>query len=96
MTSRRGWLARGPAAGDEPIAVPFFVAVSRDGQILDKQTFRVIPSFDANSTTARVTSDEIDLNLPIDRQTLGSAYDVAVGFQLSPEELALNRRRGPR
>jgi hypothetical protein len=89
-------LVRGPAAGSAPLEVPFFVAVSRGGEILDKQVYRVVPAFEANSSTARVTSDPINITLPIGRETLGSAYDVVVGFQLSPEELALNRRRGPR
>jgi hypothetical protein len=38
----------------------------------------------------------VSLSLPLEPGKSGAAYDLLVGFQLSPEELALNRRRGPR
>lgn len=89
-------LTRGPAARGRLEPVQFLVAVSDHGQVLDKQIFRIAPEFAANSDTVRLTSDPVSLSLPISPEKPGSAYDVVVGFQLTPDELALNRRRGPR
>lgn len=89
-------LTRGPAAKGPPNDVPFFVAVSEGGRVLDKQVFRVQPRFAANADTLRLTSDEVRLTLPVGTERTGADYDLVVGFQLSPDELAQNRRRGPR
>jgi hypothetical protein len=89
-------LTRGPAARGAVGDVPFFVAVTENGQVLDKQIYHVAPGFTANTDTVRLTSDTVSLNLPISPDKPGSAYDLVVGFQLTPDEVALNRRRGPR
>jgi hypothetical protein len=89
-------LTRGPAARGSVGSVPFFVAVTQDGQVLDKQIYHIAPDFAANSDTVRLTSDPVSLTLPISAQKTGSAYNLVVGFQLTPDEVALNRRRGPR
>jgi hypothetical protein len=89
-------LTRGPAARGPVGDVPFFVAVTENGQVLDKQIYHVAPGFAANADTVRLTSDAVSLNLPISPDKPGSAYDLVVGFQLTPDEVALNRRRGPR
>ncbi len=89
-------LTRGPAARGPMGDVPFFVAVTENGQVLDKQIYHIAPGFAANADTVRLTSDPVSLNLPISVDKPGSAYDLVVGFQLTPDEVALNRRRGPR
>ncbi len=89
-------LTRGPAARGAREEVPFFVAVSEGGTMLDKQVYRVEPQFAANADTLRLTSDPVRLVLPTDPEKRGSAYDVVVGFEVTPDELALNRKRGPR
>lgn len=89
-------LTRGPAARGPVRDVPFFVAVTENGQMLDKQIYHVVPDFAANADTVRLTSDPVNLSLPINVDKPGSAYDLVVGFQLTPDEVALNRRRGPR
>lgn len=89
-------LTRGPAARGPVGDVPFFVAVTENGQVLDKQIFHVGPDFAANADTVRLTTDPVSLNLPVSAEKPGSAYDLVVGFQLTPDEVALNRRRGHR
>ena len=34
--------------------------------------------------------------VPVNKEKSAAAYDVLIGFQLSFDELSLNRRRGPR
>lgn len=86
-------LTRGPASTSRVEQVPFFVAVAQGDSILDKRLFQVQAKFPANTDRLRIDSDEIHLSLPITRQKSGAAYDLLVGFQLTPDELATNRRR---
>jgi hypothetical protein len=41
-----------------------------------------------------VSSGDIDLALPVSPAKSGAAYGIIAGFQLSPDELAVNRRAG--
>jgi hypothetical protein len=89
-------LTRGPAARGATQDVAYFVSVSQGDRILDKQIYRLNASFPGNADRARITTDEVDLVLPINDTMQGNSYSILVGFQLTPEELAFNRRRGPR
>lgn len=89
-------LQRGPAARGRAAEVAYFVSVVEGDRILDKRVFPVRAEFPPNTDTIRVTGDEVDMSLPTPANRSGAAYRVLVGFQLQPDELALNRRRGPR
>ncbi len=89
-------LTRGPASRSASEDVAYFVSVSKGQTILDKKVYRLTASFPGNSDRARLTTDEVDLVLPVDDKTQGDAYSILVGFQLTPAELDFNRRRGPR
>jgi hypothetical protein len=41
-----------------------------------------------------MNSGDINLSLPVSPEKSGNAYGVIAGFQLSPDELNLNRRSG--
>jgi hypothetical protein len=85
-------ITRGPAAGGaREGAFQWFVAVAKGETILDKKVFSESISFPANVDTQRVTSQELQLNIPVTRDVSAAAYTVLVGFQLSPQELAYNR-----
>ncbi len=89
-------LTRGPAMQGRMADVTYFVSVSRGGTILDKRQYTIQAAFARNSDRLRLTGDEIDLTLPTPGKVAGADYNVLVGFQLTPSELAFNRRRGPR
>ncbi len=89
-------LLRGPAARGRQAPVSFFVAVRDGDRILDKQTYNLNVEFPANQDQLRITGPDTSLLVSVNREKAAAAYDVLIGFQLSPEELALNRRRGPR
>ncbi len=89
-------VTRGPAAQARQQPVTYFVSVSRGDTILAKQDYRLNVDFPRNSDRLRLTGEQIDLVLPVDDKLTGAAYSVLVGFQLTPEQLAFNRRRGPR
>lgn len=88
---------RGAAARGRVVDLPWFVAVlGPDGQVLDKQVFVERVSFGRNETRTTGTSDPVTLSLPVGEERRVQDYRIFVSFELTPEELALNRRRGPR
>lgn len=87
---------RGPAAVGRTTSVPFFVAVSQGQTVLDKQIYTVQLEFPENTDRLRVTGDSVTLRLPVTATQKADSYQVTTGFQLSPEELAINRQRPAR
>ena len=89
-------LTRGPAMQGRTVDVTYQISASRGDTILDVRRFPLHVSFPQNSSTVAVTDSEVDIDLPTTGKLSGVDYRVLVGFQLTPEELAFNRRRGPR
>lgn len=89
-------VTRGPAATGRAISIPYFVAVTRNGQILDESDYALVGAFPPNTDSTRLVGDEIDLVFPVTKDVSAAAYQVFVGFRLTPDELAINRQRGPR
>jgi len=86
---------RGPA-GPRANQLEYFVAV-RDGErIVDKEVYAVTFEFPANQDWFRGRGPDASILVPVSREKGAAAYDVLIGFQLTPEQLALNRRRGRR
>lgn len=84
---------RGPAAPGRTLAVPYFVAVAdSESRIPSKRVFEIPVEFPANRTRLRVVGEEVTVDLPLQAGRRASDYLVLVGFQLSEQELALNRR----
>jgi len=89
-------LARGPATRGRVLSASYFIAVVDGGQIIDKQEFPIRVELKENQDQARLSSGDITLMVPVNKEKSAAAYDVLVGFQLTPEELETNRRRGAR
>lgn len=90
-------LTRGPAARGRLGAIPIFFAITANGQLLYRQIYNVMPQFAANSDALTLTTDDVTLpGLPISPTTPGAAYNLWIGFELSPAEIAYNRARAPR
>lgn len=83
---------RGPAMQGREADVPVFLAVTEGENVRDKQVFPVHVVFPPNVDRLALTSADIDLNLPVSEKKTGAAYGVIAGFQLTPDELAANRR----
>lgn len=89
-------LTRGPALKTPSTTVPWFIAVARGEQILDKHVFTLPVTFPPNTDGVSVTTDPVLLHLPTTHGLSGLNYHIIVGFQVTPDELALNRQRGER
>jgi hypothetical protein len=86
-------ITRGPALQGNSADVPVFLAVTDGETILDKQTYMVRAEFPSNVQMVPLAGGPIDFSLPITASRTGAAYQIRIGFQLTPEELEANRRR---
>jgi hypothetical protein len=91
-----GEVSLGPGAKGRTADFAYFVAVAKGEQILDKQIYTEHAEFPSNVNRLRLTGEQIDLQLPISATVSGAAYTIFAGFQLTPEELEFNRKRGVR
>ncbi len=89
---------RGPAAQGRTVPLPWMLAVvdNRSEAILSQQRFRDNLTFNPNETRVATNSEPVRVTLPVSETRRAQDYRVVAGFVLSPEELELNRRRGPR
>lgn len=89
---------RGPAATSRAVQLPWFIALLDTGtnQIVTRQSFVMNGQFAVNTTRANVTSQPVAISFPVGAGRRVQDYRVLVGFQLTEDELAVNRRRGPR
>jgi hypothetical protein len=85
---------RGPAMKGRDAEVAVFLAVAEGETVLDKKVYPVPVQFPPNVDRLLISSGDIDLDLPVSRRKSGAAYGIIAGFQLSPDELAVNRRAG--
>jgi len=73
-------------------AFPYFIAIlSPDQQILQRQNFSTKVDFD--NTGYGVTIEEHELKIPVPSREAASGYKVVVGYELSPDQLAYNRKK---
>jgi hypothetical protein len=87
---------RGPAASGPGIDVPYMVAVvGEDDRVLSRAEYTLRMNFPPNVSKVKSTGEELSITLT-GGVAEASSRRVLIGFVLSPEELAANRRRGPR
>ena len=85
---------RGAADRERRGALEYFVGIAdKDRNILQRQVFTTSASFTGNVTRVQVTDKPIDLKIPLKAGQTPDDYEILVGFQLSRDELELNRRR---
>lgn len=89
---------RGPAAAGRGFQVPWFIALldAQTNEVLSRQSFTMNGQFAANTTRANLTSQAVQISFPVGAERRIQDYRMLVGFLLTEEEVALNRRRGPR
>jgi hypothetical protein len=89
---------RGAGAEGRVIDLPWFVAVidANSEEILNQVAFVERATFARNETRLSGQTGPISLSLPVGETKRASDYRILVSFELTPEDLTLNRRRGPR
>ncbi|WP_376099957.1 hypothetical protein ACE7GA_12855 [Roseomonas sp. CCTCC AB2023176] len=88
---------RGPALAGTSARIPYFVAVTdrEENRVFSRGTDAVTVNLPRNGTGDSVLGEEISVLIPGD-PNVAATRRIVVGFVLTPEEVALNRRRGPR
>jgi hypothetical protein len=88
---------RGPAATGRSVDLPYVVAVvsADESRVLSRAAFATRAVFPPNVSRLQGQGEELSIRLPGTPQE-AAAQAVLVGFALTPEELAVNRRRGVR
>ncbi len=87
-------IQRGPSMQGREADIPVFLLVTEGDTIRDKKVFPVHVVFPPNVDRLVMNSGEIDLSLPVSPEKSGNAYLVTAGFQLTPDELKINRQAG--
>jgi hypothetical protein len=84
---------RGPKASGEARAYPYFVAVTRrDRAVLARQTYSEQVRFGRNETVVRKRVRVEGIVIPRASETVsGTNFEVIVGLELTPDQLAFNR-----
>ena len=85
-------VARGPAFGGRVVDIPYFIAITEAGAIVDKRSFVAHVEFPANVSRVPFLGPEIDVYVAISPEKNASVYKIFVGFSLSADEVAFNRR----
>ena len=90
LVATRGPALASPALASQDITLPYFVAILRDNnQVVTKKVFETTLRFDPGQERAG-TREVIVHRLPDITRARRYDYELLVGFQLSPDELAYN------
>lgn len=85
---------RGTAGAADP-PLEFFVSIiDLDENVLVKNVYRYQPNF-GNNRAVQWTQNVRDLAVPMEKDTRPGDYEILIGFQLTPDELAYNRLPKP-
>jgi hypothetical protein len=89
---------RGPASDLRSVDLPWFVALSTadDSEVLARIAGTTRITFPPNAPRSQAAGQPVLLSVPLTGGRRAADYVVRVSFQLTPEELALNRARGVR
>jgi len=89
----RGTAEIGPAATTREITVPFFIALTEvNARVLRKDVFLLTLTFPGNQRSTSFIHTIEEVKVPFVARINGAAYEILIGFQLTPEQLAFNRR----
>ncbi|HEV7263968.1 MAG TPA: hypothetical protein VGN83_03495 [Falsiroseomonas sp.] len=89
---------RGPAAEGRSADLPWFVALSdaADTRLFARVAQSTPVTFPPNVQRAEAVGRPVQVVVPLPEGRRAADYVLRLSFQLTPEELALNRQRGPR
>jgi hypothetical protein len=87
VTFKAGFSAtNGPANNNQPVVLPYFVAITNGDNIISKTNYVTTLKFDGNVTAAQMTTQPVKIELS--NTTANNSVEILVGFQLSPDQLA--------
>jgi len=83
---------RGPAAESSTATYRYFVAVTRKNiDVIEKQIFPITVTFPEGVTVMEATETVGKITIPrANENTSGGNFEIIVGFELTPEQIAFN------
>ncbi|MDE1896961.1 MAG: hypothetical protein KGH91_07800, partial [Rhodospirillales bacterium] len=75
----------GPANNSQPITLPWFVAITKGNQIIEKQDYQITLKFDGNMSVAAASSKPVKIELPAVPDSAG--IQILTGFEMTPDQL---------
>ncbi|MDE1906910.1 MAG: hypothetical protein KGH75_10735, partial [Rhodospirillales bacterium] len=75
----------GPANNGQPITLPWFVAITKGSQIIEKQDYQITLKFDGNMSVAAASSKPVKIELPAVPDSAG--IQILTGFEMTPDQL---------
>jgi len=85
-------VTRGPAATSAEADIGYKIGVVHADQPIDEKSFTQHVVFPPNVMTLEVTGQEIPMLLPLGKAVTGPSYHLYFWLDLTPAELAANRR----
>ncbi|HET9019705.1 MAG TPA: hypothetical protein VFN46_08965 [Acetobacteraceae bacterium] len=82
---------RGPAATGDTASVPYFIAITENGKVLNELDRTLAVKFRPNVDEVTAGGEAVEITLPVTKTTTAAAYHLYVGFRLTKAELAYNR-----
>jgi len=87
-----GQKGRAKSTGKPFFSYPFFIAVtSPSGQVMAKEIFAASLTYDTNENT-HLYSENLRQIIPITSKKHANQYRILIGFQVTPDQLAYNRK----
>ncbi len=94
LTGATGQKARVKPTDKPSFAYPYFIAVTDGtGTVLAKEIFAASLIYGSNQNESSQI-ETIFQNMPFPDASIGQVYNVVVGFQLTPDQLAYNNKLG--
>jgi hypothetical protein len=85
---------RTPTADAVSYTLDYFVTVNSAERVLSKKLYKVRFDFAPGAALATASQSPDRVEVDLERGHLPNDYQVLVGFQLTPEQLAFNRKMG--
>lgn len=85
---------RAPGGDDAHYRVPYYVAVTTGGEIIDKQIHWLEFDFPKSTPTVSGEADVDSIEIKVARQKRSYEYHLLIGFQLTQAQLDYNKKMG--
>lgn len=85
---------RAPSADGAEYSVPYFVAVTRGDQLIEKRILTVRFSFAPGASAATFDESPDDFDIHMENGHFPYEYQLMAGFQMTPDQVAYNKKMG--
>jgi hypothetical protein len=85
---------RGPAMAGATVDVPYLITITLGDAIREQARYRMRVMFASNTDSVTLISDPVHMVFPVTKTTNAASYTIWAAFQLTPEQLEINRQRG--